>query len=216
MTAILGRINVRRIIARRPPDRPERTRGRQVLAVVAVLLIASAVLRAFVGPGAAIARELAATESASSIDGVAEDAEIAPELIALLAEVRARADALEKREAEIEARVEVLALVEERVAGDLARLEAAEAELRATISVANQAAETDIARLTSVYENMKSENAAPLFQQMEPSFAAGFLGRMRPDAAAAILAALDPELAYTISVVLAGRNAEVPVESLME
>ena len=100
------------------------------------------------------------------------------------------------------------------MAEDLARLETAEAELRATISVANAAAETDIARLTSVYENMKAENAAPLFQQMEPSFAAGFLGRMRPDAAAAILATLDPELAYTISVVLAGRNADVPVEPL--
>jgi flagellar motility protein MotE (MotC chaperone) len=47
---------------------------------------------------------------------------------------------------------------------------------------------------------------------MDPVFAAGFLGRMRSDAAAAILAGLPPELAYSISVVLAGRNASVPTE----
>ena len=214
MKTAIGRINIRRIVVPRPTKLRGQPPGRQVLGVVAVLLIASAIVRGVIGPGAAIARELAANEELSGTEGVAEDPEIAPELVALLAEVRDREAALSQREAEIEARVEVLALVEERVAGDLERLEAAEADLRATISVANQAAESDISRLTSVYENMKSENAAPLCQQMEPSFAAGFLGRMRPDAAAAILAALDPELAYTISVVLAGRNADVPVEPL--
>ena len=214
MKAALGRISVRRIAVTRLSGGKQAPPGRHVLAVVAVLLIASAVVRVVIGPGAAVADEFLGDAEVSEVEGVSEDAEIAPELVALLAEVRERAEALDRREAEMDARVEVLALVEERVASDLARLEAAEAELRATISVANQAAETDIARLTSVYENMKSENAAPLFQQMEPSFAAGFLGRMRPDAAAAILAALDPELAYTISVVLAGRNADVPVEPL--
>ena len=63
---------------------------------------------------------------------------------------------------------------------------------------------------------MKAEQAAALFEQMEPSFAAGFLGRMRADAAAAILSGLEPELAYSISVVLAGRNADVPREELPE
>ena len=217
MKAAIGRINVRQILVKRPSSGKAYERGGQVLAIVAILLIASALVRIVVGPAAAIAREMADGNGESdAVVAIAEDAEIAPELISLLAEVKAREAALAEREAEIEARVEVLALVEEQVAQDLERLEAAEASLRATISVANQAAETDIARLTSVYENMKSENAAPLFQQMEPSFAAGFLGRMRPDAAAAILAALDPELAYTISVVLAGRNADVPVEPLAE
>jgi flagellar motility protein MotE (MotC chaperone) len=45
---------------------------------------------------------------------------------------------------------------------------------------------------------------------MAPDFAAGFLAQMRPDAAAAVLSGLDPNKAYTISVVLAGRNALAP------
>ncbi len=45
---------------------------------------------------------------------------------------------------------------------------------------------------------------------MAPEFAAGFLGRMRPDAAAAVLAGLKPDKAYSISVMIAGRNATAP------
>ena len=123
---------------------------------------------------------------------------------------------MQAREAELEARIQALALIESSVADDLRRLEEAEEELRATMAQADKAAETDIDQLTAVYENMKPDQASALFQMMEPSFAAGFLGRMRSDAAAAILAGLEPDLAYSISVVLAGRNAEVAREPVPE
>ncbi|MGI9395737.1 MAG: MotE family protein [Boseongicola sp.] len=190
-----------------------RRAGQGVLVVVALLLVASAAARIGAGPGAAIARELALETSTEKAAETYTD-DITPELISLLQDVKKREAKVKLREAEIEARMQVLSLVEEEVASDIDRLEAADATLRATMSAANQAAETDLMRLTAVYENMKSEQAANLFQRMKPSFAAGFLGRMRPDAAAAILAGLEPELAYSISVVLAGRNANVPVEQM--
>ena len=90
--------------------------------------------------------------------------------------------------------------------------EAAEAKLASTLALADNAAENDLARMTSVYENMKPKEAAALFEEMSPDFAAGFLGRMRPDAAAAIMAGLSAPTAYTVSVVLAGRNASAPTE----
>ena len=52
--------------------------------------------------------------------------------------------------------------------------------------------------------------AALMFAVMDADFAAGFLARMKPEAAAAIMAGLDPKVAYTISAVLAGRNARAP------
>ncbi|MEP4475030.1 MAG: hypothetical protein ABJ024_08265, partial [Lentilitoribacter sp.] len=78
------------------------------------------------------------------------------------------------------------------------------------MALANTAAEDDLVRLTAVYENMKPKDASALFEQMEPGFAAGFLGRMRADAAAGILSGLSPQVAYSISVILAGRNADIP------
>lgn len=189
--------------------------GRGALLMVASLLVMSAAVRLGAGSGAAIALEIQNSREAHKKSDV-ELLDISPELVVLLEQTRERERALEEREAAIEARMQALALVETAVADDIARLEAAEDQLRQTISTANSAAENDIARLTSVYENMKPEQAAALFERMEPSFAAGFLGRMRADAAAAILSGLEPDLAYSISVVLAGRNADVPREELPE
>ena len=76
--------------------------------------------------------------------------------------------------------------------------------------LADGAAEKDIQNLTAVYQAMKPKDAAALFETMSPEFAAGFLGRMPPEAAAAILSGMSSEAAYGVSVIVAGRNAEVP------
>lgn len=200
---------------------PRRTwaSGRGALALIAVLLVTSGLVRLGAGSGSAIALELKERAQGSlSVDDDADGdvADITPELVALLEDTQERARVLSEREAELETRLQALSLIEAAVTQDLARLEEAEAKLRATMASADKAAETDIGRLTAVYENMKPDQAAALFQLMEPSFAAGFLGRMRADAAAAILAGLEPDLAYSISVVLAGRNASVPREPVPE
>lgn len=192
--------------------------GRGALTFVATIFLVSAILRVF-GNGAAIALELGdemSKEPAEMVESPPGTESLAPELIKLLAATKEREQRVAEREAELEARIQALALIEEAVKNDLARLEQAEEELRATMSQADKAAETDIDQLTAVYENMKPDQASALFAMMEPSFAAGFLGRMRSDSAAAILAGLEPDLAYSISVVLAGRNAEVAREPVPE
>lgn len=185
--------------------------GRGTLAIVAMLLFMSGAIRFGVGHGAALADEMDLPNLLSDLttEKQPDGEDISPELVALLTQTKAREEAVLRREAELEARIQALALVEEAVSRDIDRLKEAEETLRSTIAVADGAAESDITALTAVYENMKPEQAAPLFQRMEASFAAGFLGRMRPDASAAILANLDPDLGYAISVVLAGRNADV-------
>ena len=107
-------------------------------------------------------------------------------------------------------RQKALAVADEEIQRRLVVLEEAEKSLRSLLAIANTAAEDDLARLTAVYESMKPKDAAALFEKMEPAFAAGFLGRMRSDAAAGVMAGLTPETAYSISVILAGRNADVP------
>lgn len=197
---------------------PKRTwgAGRGALAVIALLLMGSALVRISDGSGAAIALEISELPAIMKPKPKADPiiADITPDLVSLLDETRLKRQELAEREAKLEARTQTLALIEAAVEKDLARLEDAEQSLRATMVIADQAAENDLARLTAVYENMKPEEASALFQLMEPSFAAGFLSRMRPDAAASIMAGLEPDLAYSVSVVLAGRNADVPREKV--
>ncbi|WP_439138822.1 MotE family protein [Roseicyclus sp.] len=130
-------------------------------------------------------------------------AEALREIEALRQDLDRRAVALADRE---QAVLSAQALVEER----LAELEAAETRLEAWIALSDSAVETDLDRLTAVYETMSPAEAAAIFGQMDASFAAGFLTRMAPAASASLMAELTPEQAYAVSVVIATRNAAAP------
>jgi flagellar motility protein MotE (MotC chaperone) len=133
-------------------------------------------------------------------------------LTAALNAIKEREALLIQREAEIAEREVILSAAEDAIDAELAKLEQAEKNLRETISLAATAAENDLSQLTAVYASMKPKQAAALFEQMDSTFAAGFLGRMASDSAARIMAGMTPEKAYEISVELAGRNADIPLE----
>lgn len=178
-----------------------------VLHIVAGFLVASAMIRLGGVTGPAMADEAI---------GVLEEKRgpsvLTGEPDALLAAFQDREERLAAREAMLRDRMQALRLAEIEIEDKLQALLAAEAALSDMITLADGAAETDLARLTSVYENMKPKEAAALFEEMPPQFAAGFLGMMRPDAAALIMTQLEPETAYSFSVVLAGRHANVPTQ----
>ncbi len=104
-------------------------------------------------------------------------------------------------------REQAVVVAEQRITEKIKELTEIEESLKATLARAEGASDSDLTQLTTVYENMKTEEAAALFGAMSPEFAAGFIARMRADAAAEILAGLSPERAYTISVLLANRHA---------
>ena len=184
--------------------------GRGALLMIAALLAISAMIRFGVGPGHALATELAGLQGDSQHDSAPKACMTPDELSATLADVLVREKAVAEREKNLAIRVRTVELAEQEIRKSLLELEAAEARLSRTIAQAETASEDDLSRLTSVYESMKPKDAAILFQEMSPDFAAGFIGRMRPDAAAQLMAGLTPGAAYSISVVLAGRNAQTP------
>lgn len=200
----------------KPKTRSKR-KARGTLSAIGALLLASAALRIGIGANEALAREGSATDTpVDALAEVRESDQPAPlgleddEIMPLLQAINARDALIRKREESLAIRMQALSVAEEEIDRKIAALQAVEEKLRATMSLAQTAAEDDIAKLTDVYANMKPKQAAALFEEMDPEFSAGFLGRMRPDTAAAILAGLSPSVAYTISVVLAGRNAQVP------
>ncbi|ETX29638.1 MotE family protein [Roseivivax isoporae] len=186
-------------------DRAPR-RGRGTLAVIGALLLASAALRLAGGIDRVLASPATAAEEQPGPGQAPDDIDAA----ALLEALDARESRLAEREREMQLRMQALKVAETQIDARMTALVEAEEKLRATLDIARSAAENDLAQLTDVYARMKPKNAAALFEEMAPEFAAGFLGRMKPEAAAAILAGLTPEKAYTISVLLAGRNADAP------
>lgn len=191
--------------------------GRGSVLLIASLLIGSAFIRIGAGAGQAVATENPMTspieapeEPHRSSNATAMSEADRGNMSKMLKSFQEREALIAKREDQIAVRMKALRVADEQIEKRLSVLEEAENSLRGLLALANTAAEDDLARLTTVYENMKSKDAAPLFEQMEPAFAAGFLGRMKPNSAAGIMAGLSPEAAYSISVILAGRNADVP------
>jgi flagellar motility protein MotE (MotC chaperone) len=182
--------------------------------VISSLLIASAGLRIMTSAQGAWA-EINASDSfilpiASGPQSSPEQTRDRAEMNTLLLALRAREAAVEQRETDLDIRTKALDVAGVEIERRLNALEAAEKRLESTLTVAQSASEDDLARLTSVYENMKPKDASALFEAMEPEFAAGFIARMRPDTAAKVMSGLNPQAAYSISVILAGRNANAP------
>lgn len=177
------------------------------LFLICMLFVLSGVFRLGSGLDTAFASQQKQMSQKDSAEGV-EPNDV--QVDALLQTLLERERALEEKEQALAIREKEIALAREKVEAGLLALVQAEEDLAATLAIADGAEEADLARLTAVYENMKSKDAAPIFAQMAPEFAAGFLARMRPDAAAAIVSGLEPDVAYSISVILANRNRNAP------
>lgn len=200
--------------ARKTTGKRSRRAQKGTLAIIGTLMLLSAGLRLATEAGQVIASESLQRVGAPSPEEPATVLDLArpDQLSAALEAIKKREARLIERETEIDSRESSVSAAEAAIQQELVKLQDAEQSLRDTIALASAAAEDDLAQLTNVYANMKPKQAAALFEQMDSNFAAGFLARMPPDSAARILAGMPPEKAYEISVFLAGRNADVPLE----
>ncbi len=198
----------------KPPSAKRKKRtSKGTLAVIGALLMMSAALRLATEAGQVVASEgIDAPAAADDPQASAMDLSRPEQMDAALEAIKKREAKLIDREAEIDEREASISKAETSIKAELAKLKTAEENLRQTIERASAAAEEDISQLTDVYATMKPKQAAALFEQMDSNFAAGFLARMAADNAARIMAGMTPEKAYEISVVLAGRNADIPLD----
>ena len=188
---------------------PKSHRG--TLLLLAALLVASGIIRLSGEATQAFAEEIEALVNGPQ-ETSEENALPAPPIEAigpLVLALQERERRVKEQETVAAARIQELEAIEIRVQQQITTLRDAEERLEQVVAKAQDSAQTDVDRLTSVYENMKPADAAVLFEQMDPDFAAGFLARMTSNAAANVMSGLTPEKAYAISVILAGRNADL-------
>lgn len=135
-----------------------------------------------------------------------------PDKDKLLEAIRLREQQLADEEKRLADRKQTLGVAEQKLQEQLAAFDKAQKGLEKTLALADEAAERDLARMTTVYENMKPVEAAKIFETMDVGFAAGLLARIRPDVAAQILTGMKPEQAYAVTLKIASRNAGVPTK----
>ncbi len=196
-------------MSKRKPKKVKIRARSGALLCVTLLLVGSGVLRLSDGAGMAIAREFVSGDKTPE-DGATCTTD--DESAMILAALDERTRKLDEREDALDSRFATLSEAEAEIERNMSALVEAEQKLAGTMALAESAAEDDLGKLTAVYESMKPKDAAALFSEMQPEFAAGFLGRMRPDSAAQVMTGLSPDVAYSISVVMAGRNASAPTK----
>lgn len=154
----------------------------------------------------------ALAQGLGEVAGAQPDAPPTDDSTVLLAAIRDRQSQLDAEEARLADRKQSLGVAETKLSEQLAAFDKAQKNLEKTLALADQAAEKDLARMTTVYENMKPADAAKIFERMDVNFAAGLLARMRPDVAAKVLTGMNADTAYAVTLTIASRNAAVPTK----
>jgi flagellar motility protein MotE (MotC chaperone) len=132
--------------------------------------------------------------------------------IDLLRQLAKRRDELDKRERELVDREALLKATEQRIAEQVKQMQALKAEYEALKAQRDGAAEASIRRLVTVYEAMKPEEAARIFETMEGTVLLDVVTRMGERRLAPILAQMTPAKAQALTIAMAHRKATLPAQ----
>jgi len=149
-------------------------------------------------PTAQAAKSIALDEESEINDGMQSERGI-QEKVALL---DAKEAALNERESEVED-------AEKRAADKIASLEALQLRIQNLLQQEESIKDKKIKRLTSVYEGMKADRAAPVIAQMDLKIVVKMFLRMNEKQVGKILSFLPPQQAVVISQALTKRIASV-------
>ena len=118
-------------------------------------------------------------------------------------ELDARAKALDDREA-------LLKATEQRIAAQAQQMQQMKAEYEQAKTARDDAAEANLRRLVTVYESMKPEEAARIFETMEGAVLLDVVTRMSERRLAPILAQMSPARAQALTIAMANRRTIIP------
>jgi flagellar motility protein MotE (MotC chaperone) len=157
------------------------------------------------GPAATGAAKPAAADDADP--GATRDpTSFSPAEIALLQKLAARRDALDKRSAELDARAVMLKATEQRITDKIAELTALQKKIDVSLHKRDQEQDKKLQNIVKIYQLMKPEDAARIFEQLDMPVLIEVMGNMSQAKAAPILAAMQPEKAKAVTLALAERR----------
>ena len=114
---------------------------------------------------------------------------------------------LDVKALDIAERETALLALEARVNAQIKEVQTVEMSIREHSDMLKQAATEDVTHLVQMYETMKPQKAAEIFNQMDPAFAAGFLRQINGSKAGLILAGMDARNSYKVSLIMAEQGA---------
>ncbi len=128
--------------------------------------------------------------------------------------IQATRIALEEKEMRLRQREAELEVLEKKLLAENEKLQKLESSLEQRWTTMQATANDDLTHLARMYEAMKPDKAAAIFNKMDHQFAAGFLRLMKSEQAALIMANMTADSAYLVSVTLANQNSDIRAAQL--
>jgi flagellar motility protein MotE (MotC chaperone) len=130
------------------------------------------------------------------------DAETSPAELDVLKQLSDRREQLEKRSRELDTREALMKVTEQRVAQKIKEMETLRGQVQSLISQAGAGQQAQLENLVKIYETMKPDEAAKIFETLDMPVLLGVVKLMKPGRTALIMAKMPPEKAKEITVAL--------------
>ena len=130
------------------------------------------------------------------------DAESSPAELDVLKQLSERREQLEKRSRDLDTRESLMKITELRVDQKIKEMETLRQQLQSMVNQAGGAQQAQLENLVKIYETMKPDEAAKIFEALYMPILLGVIQRMKPARSAPIMAKMAPEKAKEITVAL--------------
>lgn len=142
-------------------------------------------------------------EDAPSISGAPpEREESSPAEMDILKQLSARRESLDKRAQDIDKREALLKIYEQRIEQKTRELTALRQQIQTLLGQANETQAAQLDNLVKIYETMKPEDAAKIFDTLDMQVLLGVIQRMKPKSTAPIMAKMSSERAKEVTISL--------------
>lgn len=135
-----------------------------------------------------------------------DPSQFSPQEVQLLQALAKRRDELDKRAGDLDQREALLQATEERINQKIAKLDSMQKSIDASLMKQDQQDDAKLKSLVKIYETMKPQDAAHIFEQLDLPVLLEVLERMKELKTAPILASMDPAKAKAVTLALAERH----------
>lgn len=131
-----------------------------------------------------------------------DDGDVSPAEMEVLKQLSDRREQLEKRSKELDSRDALIKIAEQRVDQKIKEMGTLRLQLQSMVNQVSEAQATQISNLVKIYETMKPDEAARIFETLDTPVLLGVIERMKPARTAPILAKMAPEKAKEVTIAL--------------
>lgn len=128
----------------------------------------------------------------------------------LLQNLSKRRDELDQRARDLDIKTRVLEASEKRIADKITEMKTLEAELSKVLAQYNEKQDAQIQSLVKIYEGMKPDEAAAIFNELDMPILLDVISKMSDRKVAPVLANMSPKRARDVTQELADRRRKSP------